>query len=333
MWNYGASSWQAESLMKTGRKIREAMLKVPVGPNAEAIFEALGVLKHVQISSATVLKSAGISDHYAIDIFEPQVRRLVAQGAKQISGLALLLAATQENEADRYMGGNLIDRLQRIVEKMKVDVRTSTRVRAVKHVMVAENQYSWLIQCEDAEKDKDGEPPVHIEAFDKVIVASHDRRMRFETSEGRMRNLIADYGMDEEYESLDDLGVIDNIDDDNDVETETGPWPRDFPFIPAHIAFFTSEKKLWGDSQVLVRDEEKGKREFAFVREIFIYQDDGYTKTEYLYRALSHTPVLDELLGKYPITWSYQTRVRAYTYPQSKSTPLPTFISPSYLFV
>jgi len=318
--------------MNAGRKIREAMLKAPVGPDAEALFEALGVLRHVQISSGTGLKSAGISDHYATDIFEPQVRRLFAQGAKQVSGLALLLAATQENEADRYMGGNLIDRLQRIVENMNVDVRTSTRVNAVKHVLVAEGKYSWLVQCEDAEKDSDGEPLVHIEAFDKVIVAAHDRKMRFETSEGRMRSLITDYGMDEEYEGIDDLGVVD---DDDDVEAEARPWPRDFPFIPAHVAFFTSEKKLWGDNQVLLRDEEKGKREFALVRELFIYQDDGYTKTEYLYRALSHTPILDELLGKYPITWSYQTRVRPYTYfiRNQNSIPLPTFITPSYPFI
>jgi hypothetical protein len=267
------------------------MPKVPLVPDVEKILSSLGVLGPVQQWALADLHERNISPRYASEMLDPLVQRAYGQGVHQVTSLAAMQAAAQEDSANAYIGGNLVERLQRIVHEIKgVDVRTSTRVVGIKHQEIAEGHPVWLIQHENAESGSD----LTVEAFDKVIMAAFDWGIRLESSDGLTRNLTA-------YHET-DVNAEDAALDDN-------------PFVSVHITFFTSEVKPspWADEdQVLFLDARRagGMRELALVREIVILHDGG-VKIEYLYRALSQAPVLEELQNHCNITWSYQTRVCA----------------------
>ncbi|KAI1818338.1 hypothetical protein GGS20DRAFT_284935 [Poronia punctata] len=313
--SYGPSVWRANSLIEGGR-LREAMLKAPMTLDAEAVFSSMGILEYVRQSSTTGLKDAGISKQYADQILDPQVRRIYGQGVGQVTNLALMLAAAQEDSANAYEGGNLIDRLNHIVREIGVDVRTSTRVNLVSREMIAENRYTWLVRYESTNA-RDGvggdqdDSSVGLEAFDKIIVASYDWKMELLNREARVHSLTSfqDMHADDSNPQSDSDFDFDPSDFDLGAEATTRP-PRDYPFVPAHIVFFTTKERIRDQADQVLFEGNKGIREFSFVRDILRYRDFPATvETEYLYRVLSQSPVLDGLQKKYPITWSYQIRI------------------------
>ncbi|KAI0539942.1 hypothetical protein GGR58DRAFT_462561 [Xylaria digitata] len=287
IWAYGSSVWRGDKLAQDG-VLRRAMLKAPLAPNLEKIFHSLGILGPLQQRSSDMLKGRSISGRYAKEILEPQVQRAYGQSLNQVSGLAVMTAAAQEETANAYQGGYLIQRLRRIVDEIDVEVRTSTRVTGIKYVEVGENRLAWLIRHESADGDGGNSS---IEVFDKVIVAALDFDIELENG---------------------DLSVLD-LKNHYDIGAAEATMRNGNLFVPVHITLFTSDAKLspWDqDEEVLFLEPQKaaGMRELKLVREIFSHHDYS-TKTEYLYRVLSVRPVLGELKRRATITWSYETRI------------------------
>ncbi|KAI3329279.1 hypothetical protein HD806DRAFT_530676 [Xylariaceae sp. AK1471] len=288
LWTYGSSVWRAGSLAHDG-DLREAMLKAPLVSDPQKILESLGVLKYVQQWASVLLRERSISERFATEILDPQVQRAYGQNLNQITSIGAMLAAAQEDSANAYMGGDLVDRLQRIVRKIDVDVRISTRVVGIKHQEIAEQHPAWLIQHESADAEN-GRRELSVEAFDKVIMAAADFGIRLESSDGHTRNLTTYHETDMNAEA-----AVSDYDE----------------FVPVHITFFTSDAKLspWRDyDQVLFIDVKKavGIQDLALVRKIVSLHDGG-AKTEYLYRVLSRSPVLEEMQNHCNISWNYQT--------------------------
>jgi hypothetical protein len=292
LWAYGSSVWRVNSLVHDG-DLREAMLKAPLVANPEKILESLGVLKHAQQWASMLLRERDISERYAAEILDPQVQRAYGQSVDQVTSIGAMLAAAQEDSANAYMGGDLVDRLQRIVRKIDVDVRTSTHVVGIKYQDIAEQHPAWLIRYESADAEA-GEGTVSVEAFDKVIMAAADFGIRLESSDGLTHNLTA-------Y-------------NENDIGTaEAAGSDESDAFVPVHITLFTSDAKLsqWhDDDQVLFLGGKKaaGIRDLALVRQI-VSRHEGSAKTEFLYRVLSQSPVLEEMQNHCNISWSHQTWV------------------------
>ncbi|GAP87381.1 putative prenylcysteine oxidase 1 precursor protein [Rosellinia necatrix] len=282
LWTYGSSVWQGNKLAQDGN-LRKAMLKVPLVPDVEGIFNSLGVLKAVKQKARDMLRDRQISDRYAIDILEPQVQRACGQRLDQVTGLTAMMAASRQESANVYQGGNLIERLQRIAHKVSADIRTSRRVTGIKHVEIADDRFVWLVRHESA---GGGIGNSSVEVFDKVIVAALNIGIQLETGNQRILDLTKHYNIR----------------------------PMDIRSSPTQVTFFTSQVKLspWNhdEDQVLFLEAWRaaGMRELALVREIMPNDGDN-SGVEYLYRALSRLPVLEELRSHAQITWSYQTTI------------------------
>ncbi|KAI1120725.1 hypothetical protein F5Y10DRAFT_257819 [Nemania abortiva] len=299
LWAYGSSIWRGDQLAQDGN-LRQAILKVPLKANVEDIFAALGVLKPLKQQAKAMLKERSISDRYATEIIEPQVQRAYGHGLNQVTGLMAMMAAAWEESANAYQGGDLIDRLQRIVREIGVDVRTSTRVTTVRGVKINEKRPAWLIRYEgaqDGDGDGDGSP---IELFDKVIMAASDPSILLEFNYQEFLEFT------ERHHDDDGVGGI---------PTVPAMQQQDAPPAPVHVTFFTTDARIspWGndnEDQALFLEASKaaGMRELALVREITNYEDPS-AETEYLYRVLSQKPVLGELQKRAKITWSFETRI------------------------
>ncbi|KAI1277150.1 hypothetical protein F5Y07DRAFT_364218 [Xylaria sp. FL0933] len=274
------------------------MLKAELVPDLEKIFKSLGVLKPLQKQAKDLLKDRRISDRYATDLLEPQVRRAYGQGLDQVKGFAAMMAAAQEESANCYKGGDLIQQLQHVVHDIDVKVHTATRVTQLKYVELSEKRPSWLVRHESAENAGNGGNS-SVEMFDKVIMAALDFDVQIQNGD----------------EPMLDLGTYYNV-----GANTTGATLRDEgePVVPVHVTFFTSTARLispWDDEQVLFVESQgpAGMRELILVREIVNSRDNNGTDVEYLYRVLSQGPILDELQSRTNITWSYQTKIkRAY---------------------
>ncbi|KAI1828073.1 hypothetical protein F4861DRAFT_490541 [Xylaria intraflava] len=287
IWSYWSSVWQADKLAQEGQL---DISKARLVPNVEDIFRSLGVLNFLRLPADAVVKSHGISERYATEILEPQVQRAYGQGLNQVTGLAAMLATAQEESANVYMGGDLIERLQRIVYGIDLDVRTSTHVTGIKPIETDKKQPAWLIQHENAEG---GNGNLSAEVFGKVIMATSNTQVRIENCDGVALNLTSYY--------------------ENDVDAADAAILDGAPFLSVHVTFFTTETKLssWdGEDQVLFLDAKKagGIREIALVREIVNIRDTT-TELEYLYRVFSTSPVLEKLQDHANISWSYETTI------------------------
>ncbi|KAI1431699.1 hypothetical protein GGR50DRAFT_678012 [Xylaria sp. CBS 124048] len=303
IWSYGGSVWRANKLAQDGKL---GLSKAPLISNVEEIIRSVGFLGPLKLRADEMLKNRDISEKYAAEILEPQVQRAYGQNLTQVTGLAAMLAAAQEQTANVYMGGALIERLQRIVDEIDLDVRTSTRVTGVKHVETTDKKPMWLIQHESTEEGGDGN--FSTDVFDKVIMSAFDMKILIENSDGVALNLTSYY--------------------ENDTDAIESAILEKSPAIPVHITFFTSETKLssWhGEGQVLFINGKQARdmRELALVREILdIY--DNTTRLEYLYRVFSASPILDQLQNHAKITWSYETTIdQAYPvlFPRRESFP------------
>ncbi|KAJ2990208.1 hypothetical protein NUW58_g3064 [Xylaria curta] len=150
LWSYGNSVGLGNELAQDGT-LREAMTKVPLVPDIEKIFQSLGVLNAAKQPARHMLGGRGISERYAAEIVEPQVQRAYHQSLSTVSGLTAMMAAAREESANSYEGGDVIDRLQKIVSETNVNVRTSTRVTGMKYMEMDEERPAWLIRYESAE--------------------------------------------------------------------------------------------------------------------------------------------------------------------------------------
>ncbi|KAI1750934.1 hypothetical protein F4782DRAFT_228440 [Xylaria castorea] len=290
LWAYGSSIGRGDKLAQDGT-LRNVMLNAPLIPDVEKIFKSLGVLKPLKQRATDMLKDRGISVQYSTDILEPQVQRAYGQSLNMVTGLTAMMAAAREESANAYGGGDLIERLQRIVKDIDVGVRTSTRVTGIKYLEVNEKQPAWLIRHESVDG---GGGNSSFELFDKVIMAALDFDIQLENGDEPTPGLMTHYNIDA-----------------NNVKVsmrETNP------FIPVQVTFFTSDARLspWShdEDQVLFLEARKaaGMRELALVREIVSYYDFS-TKVEYLYRVLSDRPVIKELQSRAKITWSHETKI------------------------
>ncbi|KAI8632029.1 hypothetical protein F5Y19DRAFT_383354 [Xylariaceae sp. FL1651] len=317
IWAYGSSVWKAAGLAQDGTNLREAMLKAAPAADVRAILQALGVLQPAQQWAGATVAERGISARYAAEILDPQVRRAHGQqGLQDTTGLAAMLAAAQEDGANAYAaagGDNMLERLQRVVRKTGAGVRTARRVVGLRHQQFDKEHAAWLVRHEPTHNNgRRGGQDASVEAFDKVILAAFDLEIQPESSDGRTYNLTAMYEPDM------NAGSVSKGDDR--------------AFSSVHVTFFTSDAKLspWGgNDQALFLDagNVEGMQEVALVREI-ISLHDGSLKTEYLYRVLSQSPVIQELHKYANITWSYHTKIEnAYPILVPQST-FPLFKAP-----
>ncbi|KAI0428857.1 hypothetical protein F5Y09DRAFT_311925 [Xylaria sp. FL1042] len=292
LWTYGNSVWRGDKLARDG-SLRKAVLSAPREPDVEKIFKSLGALKPLRKRAKDLLRDRRISDRYATDLLEPQVQRAHGQGLDQVTGFAAMMAAAQEESANAYRGGNLIQQLQRVVHDIDVNVRTARHVTQIKCVEIAEKRPAWLIRHENAE----GGGNSSVEVFDKVIMAASDFDVQLQNGDETMLDLRTYY---------------------NTTANTTDTKPREERdrdlMVPVHVTFFTSTARFispWDDEQVLFLEPQgpAGMRELTLVREVVNDRDDNTTDIEYLYRVLSQHPVLDELQSRTNITWSYQTKI------------------------
>ncbi|KAI1110505.1 hypothetical protein F5Y14DRAFT_359722 [Nemania sp. NC0429] len=223
--------------------------------------------------------------------------------------------------ASMYEGGDVLDRLRRIVREIDVDVRTSARVTAIKHVEIAEGQPAWLVRHESA--DGSGSS---IEVFDRVIMTTLDLDVKLETtSDGQTITL----DLETSYNSRNPAAPA-------AARGESSA-------APVYVSFFTTRDAtvsawLHVEDQVLFLEPENAAdlRELAPVREIVVGHTDAIAnnpRVEYLYRVLSSRPILEDLQKLDKITWTYQTKIEKVFPPTSQSwspvaSPFPPFTLP-----
>ncbi|GAW19359.1 hypothetical protein ANO14919_088450 [Xylariales sp. No.14919] len=286
LWTYGASLYRAAKFNTEG-DLRQGMLRAPVTTDPEKIFTSLGVLEHLQQWAGNLLTERGISDRYATEILEPQVQRSFGQRLGHVTGFAAMLAAAQEDSANAYTGGHMIERLERIVRKICVRVRTSTRVFGIKYDGQGKQ---WNIEHAS-------EREASIDTFDKVILAGLGFSINLESSDSSVYNLSSFYQPD-----------VDG--------------PEDGYFHAVYVTFFTVNTKLptWGShGQVLFLNGTGGELEIKLVRET-----TSYAATQYLYRVLSQAPVTGTLKRQYDVLWDYETWIPGWQPVRSPLFRMPT---------
>ncbi|KAI1083210.1 hypothetical protein F5B20DRAFT_529057 [Whalleya microplaca] len=300
IWKYGSSVWRAGDMAKDG-DLRERIVDVPLVPDISQILISLGVIDSVRRHASDELEARGIGGSYLSDILGPQVQRAHAQKLSDISALALMMGSAQEDAANAYIGGDLLDRLEQIVSATGADVRTATRVKRMRHAQINEQETAWLV-----EQDIAGVSAPRTESFDRVIIAAPNYDLYGSSSASEQEEI--------EVASL-------------------------LAYRPIHITFFTTTARLEPEQytdveQVLFVDAsggewkpgEPGIHELAFVREVVRFQDGGYKMVEYLYRALSEDNVAAHLWPNSNITWVYQTRLEnAYPYLYPNFSRFPRF--------
>ncbi|OTA64573.1 hypothetical protein K449DRAFT_270730 [Hypoxylon sp. EC38] len=274
IFHYGSSVWQAGALVDQGTNIR--FVDAPLTTDIMQLMINQDIVEPVQEFAQAGLDSRGIGGAYETEILGPQVERIHAQGIPNINTLAMMLAAAQEDYANAYVGGELIDRLEQIVAATDVTVRTATEVTGIKHEQINDHESAWLVQ-----HGASGSPGLGAEPFHRVILAAPNF----------------------------DLYRASSIDD---VEAASGltyhPTYVTFFTLPQRLDEF-------GDVDQILFHEASGRyhafrevRELAFVREV-IRIVDGHTVVEHLYRALSDNGVPQEIQDSLGVTWLHQVRL------------------------
>ncbi|KAI1416056.1 hypothetical protein F5Y13DRAFT_155960 [Hypoxylon sp. FL1857] len=280
IFHYGSSVWQAGGLAKDGTELRNRFVDAPSTTDVIQLMVSLGILDPVQEFAQNGLDSRGIGGAYETEILGPQVERVHSQGIPNISTLAMMLAAAQEDYANAYVGGELIDRLEQIVAATGVTVRTATEVAGIKHEQINDHESKWLVEYGASS------PPIReAEPFDRVILAAPNFDL-YRAS------------------SIDDIEAASVLTYHSTHVT--------FFTLPSRL-----DTNDFGDvDQILFHDGQgrydafKGIRELAFVREVVRFVD-GHTVVEQLYRALSDDDVTKEIRENLGVTWLYQAKVSA----------------------
>lgn len=253
---------------------------------------SLGLTDPVQQQALIDLDARGIGGAYVTEILEPQVQRAHPQGITSQNALGMRVAAFQEDTANFYTGGNLIDRLEQVVASTGITVRTATEVSRLKYQQITEDDFAWIMEFSAV-----GLPGPHYDAFDQVIIAAPSFSL-YEVASGAV--------------SVEDVEAASAL-----------------LYQPAHVTFFIVPSRLNPDifgnfDQILLLREQhgdnalEGVRELAFVRQVYRVgrwddgdgDDDDNKAPKYLYRAISDGPVTERLrsldLG---ITWIHETEV------------------------
>ncbi|KAI0842115.1 hypothetical protein F5Y06DRAFT_292937 [Hypoxylon sp. FL0890] len=278
IFHYGSSVWQAGGLTKDGTELRDRFVGAPLTTDIMQLMISLGIIDPVQQFAQNGLDSRGIGGAYETEILSPQVERVHSQGIPNISTLAMMLAAAQEDYANAYIGGELVDRLEQIVAATGASVRTATKVSGVKHEQINDHESAWLV-----EYSARGLPVLEAEPFDRVILAAPSF----------------------------DLYQVSSIDDVEAASVLTyHPTHVTFFTLPQRLNsddFGDVDQILFHDGQGKY-DAFRGFRELAFVREV-VRVVDGQPIVEYLYRALSDEDIERELRDNLSVTWLYQARL------------------------
>ncbi|KAL7629307.1 hypothetical protein AAE478_000827 [Parahypoxylon ruwenzoriense] len=281
IWRYGSSIWHAGAMTKEGG-LHDRVANAPLVSDMMQLMISMGIVDSVQQSARDALDARGIGGAYVTEVLGPQVERACSQKISDISALAMMLAAAQEDTANSYIGGELIDRLEQILGVLRVTVRTATEVSGLKHSQINDLESAWLVKYSSTP----GSPGSLVEAFDKVIIAAPSFDLYHAASP----------------ENIEAASVL--------------------TYRSVDVTFFTVPTRLnpelYGNvDQILFPEEQNSSegdglavRELAFVREIARVRDDGTRNVEYLYRALSNGDATERLrkldLG---ITWLYRARL------------------------
>ncbi|KAI0593883.1 hypothetical protein F4775DRAFT_468469 [Biscogniauxia sp. FL1348] len=287
IWRYGAAVWQAGGMVKDGN-LRDKMAKAPLSPDIKSIMESLGMVELAQQWATEQLSRRGIGGSYRTEVLEPQIRRALGQKVQEVSSLAMLMAAAQEDIGSSFSGGDLAERLELVLNTLDVDLYTETKVTGLKYELIGENQPAWLVQ---QERTANTTGPLYA-AFDKVILATYDEELVRQAMFG-----IREYDKDAEEMTESVSGL----------------------FKPAYVTFFTSMKQseTWhGTEQFLFLDTNDKEsfyssvHEFALVRTVpGTRHSEAGPRVEYLYRLLSDSDVTEHLRQDPAITWMHQKRV------------------------
>ncbi|XXG94686.1 hypothetical protein Hte_000943 [Hypoxylon texense] len=281
IWKYGGSTWRAGAMSQEG-DLRERFNDPPLQADITQLMSELGVAEPVQEYAHDGLDARGIGDPYVTEVLAPQVARALSQKVADISTLAMVLSAFQEDTASAWVGGDLLGRLEQILGATgAIAVKTSTEVSGLKHEDISSDASAWLVKY----SAHGASSAARAEAFDRVIIAAPSF----------------------------DLYRAASVDDVEAASVLT--------YHPAHVTFFTLPARLsrdvYGDvEQVLFLERQEegdslgGVRELAFVREVVRVTDDGNRKIEYMYRALSDGDATERLQQlDLEVTWLYQARL------------------------
>lgn len=280
IWRYGPSFWRAGNMAKEGDPFGR-FTDLPLTSDVTQLMISLGILASVQEHADNALGARGIGGLYVTEVLGPQAQLAHSQPVSDISSLALMLATFQEDTANSYIGGELVDILEQMVSAIGITVQTCTEVFGLKHEMISEHESAWLV-----EYGASGSSKFQAEAFDKVIIAAP--------------------GFDV-YQSA-------SIEDVEAVSSLTyRPVHATFFTVTSRL-----NPDVYGDvDQILFLEEQVGDsplgeiQELAFLREVVRFQD-GEHKIEYLYRSLSEGNITEKILGlDLGVTWLHQARVCA----------------------
>ncbi|KAI0898364.1 hypothetical protein F4806DRAFT_458086 [Annulohypoxylon nitens] len=280
IFRYGKSVWLAGGMTKDGTSLRDHFANPPLTTDLMQLMISLGVLDPAQELAPNGLNNRGIEGAYITEVLGPQVERSSFQRVSSTSTLAAMLALAQEDNANFYIGGELIDRLEHVISATDATVRMGATVEGIKNAMIDEDRSAWLVSYGAV-----GVSGIQAEAFDKIIVAAPDFNLY-------------------QVSSIDDIEAASVI----------TYQPVYITFFTTASRF---RSDLFNDiNQILFFDNQDensnfyGVKELAFVREVSRTNEDGNRVVEYLYRALSNGGAEEQLRGlDQEITWLYQTKL------------------------
>ncbi|KAI1208785.1 uncharacterized protein F4807DRAFT_429434 [Annulohypoxylon truncatum] len=281
IFRYGSSVWRAGAMAKDGTSLRDRFVDPHPTTDLMQLMISLGILDSVQEPAQDGLDNRGISGGYVTEVLGPQVERAYFQKVSEISTLAAMLGVAQEDYANFYVGGELIDRLEQIISATDAHVRVGATVAGIKHAYIDEEKPAWLLSYGAL-----GVSGIQAEAFDKVIIAAPEFNLY-------------------QVSSIDDIEAASVLTYRpvyiTFFTTPSRLRPDLFRDDLDQILFFNNEAE---DSPFT------GFRELAFVREVVRVGNDGNRVVEHLYRILSDGGAIEQLRQlNQEITWIYQTRL------------------------
>lgn len=306
IFRYGSSVWDAGRMLGEVN-LREMIRDAPLSPSVHKILSSLGLTGLAQEWAAETLSHRHISDAYVEELIAPQVERGPNLRIPKMNGLAMIMAAAQEDSASKHAGGDFVERMGRVAQSLRgVDIRTDSKVTGIKRIQLDGDREAWLVQNE-------GFGHAEIEAFDQVIVAAP----------GLEQQRLIDNPIRDSATAYSDGGEGDGDDSDDDDDDDVGV-EEAVDFDPVYVTFFTTSEPLrrpipgadeaWIPPQVLFMDSKRGTHEVAYVRGVVRHRDDGSSDVEHLYRYVTEENMEGILSADPAVTWVYHRRVSSYTY-------------------
>ncbi|KAI1383237.1 uncharacterized protein F4822DRAFT_434356 [Hypoxylon trugodes] len=286
LFKYGSPAWAAAGIFDDGADLKDRFVHSPLDFGVGQLLASMGVLESAQQFAHDTLGGRGVGGAFVDEVLSPQVQRTSMQRVSDISDFGMKMAAFQQDRANTFIGGELLERLDQVIAVLGITVRTGTKVSGVKRKKIDDDKSAWLV-----EYNADGLSESRNEPFDKVIIAAPN----FEMYRGASAEVVEAASM-----------------------LSYRPAHVTFFTLPSRL-----DTGIYGDvNQILFLEEQNGDRsldgvrEVSFVREVVRTSEKGDGAPEFLYRALSDVDVTERLreldLG---ITWMYQARLEnAYPY-------------------